>query len=263
MMRSLAVWMAGFWLVALTGCATTAPAGPGAERAAQVDPWERWNRKVYGFNDAVDAAVLKPVATTYTKVVPSPVRRGVSNFFGNFSDAWSAVNNFLQGKFSNGMQDLVRVGTNTLFGLGGFLDVASEFGADRQSEDLGQTLGRWGFGPGPYVVWPLLGPSTLRDSVALPLDVQVSPSLTMHHTSAKIATTGLQAINTRANLLGATGMLDDIAFDKYTFVRDAYLQRRRSLVYDGDPPDEDFDDYDDAAVEEAEVQGGETPPASR
>jgi phospholipid-binding lipoprotein MlaA len=237
-MRSLALVLAALWVVLLTGCATTAaPAGP-VPRSERIDPWERWNRKVYRFNDKVDEKVLKPAATTYTKVVPEPVRRGVNNFFGNVSDVWSALNNFLQGKFSNGLQDVVRVGTNTLFGLGGFLDVASEFGADRQGEDLGQTLGKWGMAPGPYVVWPVIGPSTLRDSIALPLDVQVSPALAMHGNTAKAATAGLQAVNQRANLLGATGMLNDIALDKYVFVRDAYLQRRRNLVYDGDPPDE-------------------------
>lgn len=238
-MRRLGLLLAACWLALLTGCATTgAPAGAPVSRAERIDPWERWNRRVYSFNDKVDEKVLKPVATTYTKIVPEPVRRGVNNFFGNVSDVWSALNNFLQGKFSNGMQDVVRVGTNTLFGLGGFLDVASEFGADRQGEDLGQTLGKWGMAPGPYVVWPVIGPSTLRDSIALPLDVQVSPALAMHSNAAKAATAGLQAVNQRANLLGASNLLNDIALDRYAFVRDAYLQRRRSLVYDGDPPEE-------------------------
>ncbi len=239
-MRRAAILLAAVWLALLTGCATTGSGAPRQGTATQqADPWERWNRRVYNFNDKVDVAVLKPVATTYTKVVPSPVRRGVDNFFGNFSDAWSAVNNFLQGKFSNGLQDVMRVGTNTLFGLGGFLDVASEFGADRQGEDLGQTLGRWGVAPGPYIVWPIVGPSTLRDSIALPLDIQVSPALAMNSHGARIATAGLQAVNQRANLLGTTNLLGDIALDRYVFVRDAYLQRRRNLVYDGDPPEEE------------------------
>jgi phospholipid-binding lipoprotein MlaA len=244
-MRRFSAWFIVAWLVLLTGCATT---GGGSPRSAaqKADPWENWNRKVYAFNDSLDRAVLKPVATAYTDVVPQPVRRGVNNFFGNVSDVWSAFNNFLQGKFANGMQDVVRVGTNTLFGLGGFLDVASEFGADRQGEDLGQTLGYWGMAPGPYVVWPVVGPSTLRDSLALPLDYQVSPALAVSE-PAKYAVTGLQLVNTRANLLGATGMLNDIALDKYVFVRDAYLQRRRSLVFDGDPPDQKDEDNDPPA----------------
>lgn len=260
MIRSVVWLVMGAWLVVLTGCASTTRGAPAesASRSHQIDPWERWNRKVYKFNDKVDEAVLKPVATTYTKVVPDPMRRGVNNFFGNVSDVWSALNNLLQGKFSNGFQDVIRVGTNTLFGLGGFLDVASEFGVDRQGEDLGQTLGRWGMQSGPYVVWPFLGPSTLRDSIALPLDAQVSPALAMHSSGAKAATAGLQAVNQRANLLGASGMLNDIALDKYVFVRDAYLQRRRSLVYDGDPPEEK--ELDGESVQPAVLPGAAAAP---
>jgi phospholipid-binding lipoprotein MlaA len=243
-MQRLGAFIVVAWLLLLTGCATTGAGGP-KTAVQKADPWESWNRKVYAFNDSLDEAVVKPVATTYTKVVPEPIRRGVTNFFGNVSDVWSALNNFAQGKFANGLQDVIRVGTNTLFGLGGFLDVASEFGADRQGEDLGQTLGRWGMAPGPYVVWPVLGPSTLRDSIALPLDVQVSPGLAVKNEAGKVAVTGLQLVNQRANLLGASGMLNDIALDKYVFVRDAYLQRRRSLVFDGDPP-EAKDPEDDA-----------------
>jgi phospholipid-binding lipoprotein MlaA len=236
----------------MTGCATT---GAGGERSGsqRVDPWENWNRKVYSFNDKLDEVVLKPVATTYTKVVPQPVRRGLTNFVGNVSDVWSALNNLLQGKIDEGFQDVMRVGTNTLFGLGGFLDVASELGLDRHGEDFGQTLGVWGMAPGPYVIWPFLGPSTLRDSLALPLDRSVSPALFISNDVASYSFTALQLVNERANLLGATGMLDDIALDKYTFVRDAYLQRRRSLVYDGEVP-EQKEDRDDE---------GDAPPAAR
>lgn len=237
MIRRAGALLVAALLVLLTGCATTA--APGSRSAVRADPWENWNRKVYAFNDTLDQAVLKPVATTYTDVVPQPIRRGVTNFFGNVSDVWSALNNFLQGKFANGMQDVMRVGTNTLFGLGGFLDVATEFGADRQGEDLGQTLGHWGMAPGPYVVWPVLGPSTLRDSLALPLDYQVSPALAVNNDAGKLALSGLQLVNTRANLLGASGLLDDISLDKYAFLRDAYLQRRRSQVFDGNPPEEE------------------------
>jgi len=257
MMRRLGLLLIATLLALLTGCATT---GGAPKTAAQKsDPWENWNRKVYAFNDRVDKVVLKPVATAYSNVVPQPVRRGVTNFFGNFSDAWSAVNNFLQGKFANGFQDVVRVGTNTLFGLGGIFDVASEFGADRQSEDFGQTLGHWGMAPGPYIVWPVLGPSTLRDSLALPLDLSVSPVSAVSDEAAQYMITGLQLVNTRANLLGASGLLNDIALDKYAFVRDGYLQRRRSLVFDGDPPEEK-DPADDAPASEKEEKGSAAPP---
>lgn len=231
------------WLALLTGCATTAP-GPDGKPVQRVDPWESWNRKVYNFNDTLDTAVLKPVATTYRDVVPQPTRRGISNIFGNVSDLWSAFNNVLQGKVNDGMQDVMRVTTNTIFGLGGFFDVATEMGLDRHNEDLGQTLGRWGIGAGPYVVWPFFGPSTLRDSFALPVDRSVSPALAFNDSLARYAVVGVGFVNERAALLGATGMLDDIALDKYTFIRDAYLQRRRSLVYDGEVPESKDERYD-------------------
>jgi phospholipid-binding lipoprotein MlaA len=219
------------------GCSTVDPnrASGGNPR----DPWEDWNRSVFAFNEALDANVLKPVATAYEQVVPRVVRRGIENFFNNFADAWSAVNGILQGKFERAFTDVVRVGTNTVFGIGGLLDIASEAGIDHNYEDFGQTLGVWGFAPGPYVVWPLFGPSSVRESFALPLDKGVSPALLIKNDdAARWGLSGLQIINVRAGLLGASRVLDDAALDKYSFIRDAYLQRRRSLVYDGEPPDE-------------------------
>ena len=235
-----AAGMAGFAL--LQGCATVG-GGPNAGQDPR-DPWERWNRQVYSFNESLDAAVLKPVATTYQKVLPSFVRRGVDNVFNNFADVWSGVNNLLQGKVEAALRDTMRVTTNTFLGIFGLLDIATEAGIDRQGEDFGQTLGRWGFGPGPYVVWPVIGPSTLRDSAGLPLDLSVTPALAFSDTPSKTGVSVLGAVNTRANLLGATGMLDDISLDKYTFVRDGYLQRRKSKVYDGNPPAEAEERYD-------------------
>ena len=224
--------MAGLLLGLLGGCATQGAKSPGQ----RLDPWENWNRKVFGFNEDLDARVLKPVATLYSNIVPQPVRRGFDNFFGNAADAWSSVNNLLQGKFEASGQDLIRFGTNTLFGLGGLIDVATEMGLDHQYEDFGQTLGHWGVGAGAYIVWPLFGPSTVRETVALPLDRSVSPALAINGGGSQFAIIGLQIINIRAGLLGASRVLDDIALDKYTFVRDAYLQRRRSLVFDGNEP---------------------------
>ena len=220
----------------LGGCATLKDArgGPGQ----RLDPWENWNRKVFAFNEGLDEYVLKPVATGYAKVVPQLVRRGVDNFFSNAADAWSAVNNVLQAKPEPALQDLVRFSTNTVFGFLGVLDIASEFGLEHHYEDFGQTLGRWGFGAGAYVVWPLLGPSSVRDSVALPADRWfASPSVFIASGKWQGGISVLQIVNTRANLLGASRLLDDIALDKYSFLRDAYLQRRRSLVFDGDAPD--------------------------
>ena len=220
----------------LAGCATIKDArgGPGQK----LDPWENWNRKVFAFNEGLDERVLKPVATVYAKVVPQLVRRGVDNFFGNIADAWSAINNILQFKGEPAFEDVIRVSMNTFFGLLGVLDVAGDYGLDHHYEDFGQTLGRWGFGAGAYVVWPVLGPSSVRDSVALPADRWfASPSRLLNDGSWKFGITTLQIINTRANLLSASELLDEIALDKYSFVRDAYLQRRRSLVFDGDAPE--------------------------
>ena len=222
-------------LVSLDGCSTvrTGRAGPGQ----RLDPWENWNRKVFAFNEGLDEKVLKPVATAYSEIVPQPVRSGVGNFFGNVLDAWSAVNNMLQGKFTAGFDDMMRVGTNTVFGLFGVVDVASEMGLDHHYEDFGQTLGRWGVGAGAYLVLPVFGPSSLRDAAALPLDRAASPALLINGGSTQFGITTLQIINTRASLLGASRVIDDISLDKYTFIRDAYLQRRRSLVFDGDVPE--------------------------
>ncbi len=230
-----ALWLLLAMAFALGGCATLQDArgGPGK----RLDPWESWNRKVFAFNEGLDENVLKPVATVYAKIVPQFVRRSVDNFYANAADAWSAINNVLQGKPEPAFQDVVRFTTNTFFGFFGVLDVASEFGLEHHYEDFGQTLGRWGFGAGAYVVWPLFGPSTVRDSIALPLDRSASPALVINDGRLQTGITLLQIINTRANLLGASKLLDEIALDKYSFLRDAYLQRRRSLIFDGDAPD--------------------------
>ena len=223
----------------LSGCASTsklvkdARGGPGQ----RLDPWENWNRKVFAFNEGLDRYVLKPVATGYQKVTPQFVRRGIDNFFSNIADGWSAINNVLQGKPEPAFTDVVRFTFNSTFGVLGVFDWASEFGLDHHYEDFGQTLGRWGFGAGAYVVLPLLGPSTVRDTAALPLDRLASAALLINDGKYQFGIVALQIINTRANLLGASSVIDDIALDKYSFIRDAYLQRRRSLVFDGDAPE--------------------------
>ena len=250
----------GLLALALVGCTTiqAARGGPGQ----RLDPWENWNRKVFRFNEDVDQAVLKPVATAYTDVVPQFVRRGVGNFFSNFSDAWSAINNMLQGKFEAGFEDVTRVSTNTLFGLFGVLDVASEMGLDHHYEDFGQTLGRYGIGAGAYVVLPILGPSTVRDAAAIPLDRLATPPAFFDGTGTQVGLTVLQIVNTRASLLGATRVIDDIALDKYTFVRDAYLQRRRSLLFDGDAPETPSTPEGAASDAAGAAAGTVAPPAS-
>jgi len=246
--------------IGLAGCQTIREGrgGPGQ----RLDPWENWNRKVFNFNDDVDRAVLIPVATAYTDIVPQPVRRGVSNFFSNFADAWSAINNMLQGKFALGLEDATRVGTNTLFGLFGILDVASEMGLDHHYEDFGQTLGRYGVGAGAYVVLPILGPSTVRDTAALPLDRLATPPAFFDGPGTQLGLGFLQILNTRSNLLGATRVIDDIALDKYTFVRDAYLQRRRSLVFDGEVPETPAAPEEAASAAAGAAAGNLAPPAA-
>ncbi len=211
----------------------------GAAQAQAADPLEGWNRGVQKFNDGVDNAVLKPVAEVYVKVLPSFVRTGIGNFFGNLGDGWSALNHLLQGKPEGALNMTLRLAVNTTFGLGGVLDVAGEAGLERRSEDLGQTLGVWGLPPGPYLVLALLGPSSLRDSVgtAVGMADRASPNYTDDQ-ALRNAALLLNVVQTRADLLGASRLLDDIALDRYTFLRDAYLARRRNLVYDGNPPEE-------------------------
>lgn len=225
----------------LASCATV-PDGP----RSKSDPFEPLNRQVFAFNEAVDAAILKPVAKGYQQVVPELVRTGVSNFFGNLSDAWSTVNFFLQGKVQTGVETFMRVVANSTFGLGGLMDPASEMGLERRSaEDLGQTLGRWGLPPGPYLVLPFLGPSDIRDGVGLVADLKATqPGHVFHDVPSRNSAAALQVVDTRVRLFAADRVLEGIALDKYLAVRSAYLSRRRSLVYDGDPPDED----DSAAV---------------
>lgn len=216
----------------LSACAT----GPNANPR---DPMEPFNRGVYGFNDAVDRAVIKPVATAYRDVLPSPVRTGVSNFFNNLQDLWSFVNNTLQLKGEGAGNSIVRFGVNTVFGLGGLIDIASEMRIERHTEDFGQTLGRWGVGAGPYMVLPFVGPSTVRDTAALPVDMTGNVVSHVDHVPTRNSATVLNLVDRRSQLLDASRMLDEVALDPYAFTRDAYLQRRRNQVYDGNPPDED------------------------
>jgi phospholipid-binding lipoprotein MlaA len=226
------------------GCATTAGSGVSAPE----DPWEGFNRKVFSFNEAVDEAVLRPVAEGYQRVVPQLVRTGIGNVFGNIADVWSAANHLLQGKAQHGLDMGMRVLTNTIFGLGGLLDPASEMGLPRRSEDFGQTLGVWGVGPGPYLVLPFLGPSTLRDGLARVPDQFVSAGNLPSDSRVATGVTLLQVIDVRASLLGVTGLADQVALDKYSFFRQGYLARRLDAVYDGAPPAPpagDFDDFDD------------------
>ncbi len=228
--------LAGSLLLLQGGCASL----PG-EGGSRGDPWETFNRQVFAFNEVVDAAAIKPAAQVFQAVVPSLVRTGIHNFFGNLGDMWTSANLLLQAKPTAALETGMRAAVNTFFGLGGVLEVADGLGLERRPyEDFGQTLGYWGLRSGPYLVLPLLGPSTLRDAAGLALDLKDSPSTRVfRETRDKNGATVLQALNTRVRLLNAGRVLDDIALDKYILLRDAYLARRKSLIYDGDPPDDD------------------------
>lgn len=219
-------------IVSLQACATVANPDPR-------DPMESWNRGVFKFNDALDRAVIKPVAIAYRNVLPSWMRTGVGNFFNNLDDLWSGVNNALQLRGQDTADSFGRVVINTTMGLGGLLDVASEMDMERHTANFGLTLGRWGVGSGPFVVIPFLGSSTLRDTVAMSVDIKGNAVRYVDDSATRDALSVLNLIDTRATYLKAGEVVEEAALDKYSFTRDAYLQRRRNQVYDGNPPDED------------------------
>jgi phospholipid-binding lipoprotein MlaA len=220
-------------LALLGGCASSAKRNP-------ADPLEPLNRAVYQVNDVLDKVVLKPVATVYKTVLPQIVRTGITNFYNNLSDVLTALNNLLQGKVGDAVSDVGRIAINSTVGLAGFIDVATEVGLEKHKEDFGQTLGRWGINSGPYLQIPFFGPSSFRDGVGSVVDLKLDPIrwIWRDHMRTRNILWGLQVINLRANLLDSTKILDEAALDPYEFQRDAYLQRRRNLVYDGNPPPE-------------------------
>lgn len=242
----------------LAGCATV----PEASRDKR-DPLEPLNRSVYAFNDGLDKAVLRPVARGYKKAVPTPIQTGVSNFFANAKYPVTLVNNLLQGKFTAALSDTARFTLNSTLGLGGLLDPATAAGLDVNDEDFGQTLGKWGVPPGPYLVLPLLGPYTVRDGIGSLADDFAEPRAYIEEDRTRWSLWAADRFDRRVRLLEADALLDR-AGDPYTFVRSAYLQRREYLVRDGDVPAEDTDPEldpdegdDDGAVPEAAP-----PPAS-
>ena len=224
----------------LVGCASAPTANP-------KDPWEPMNRSVASFNDKIDDNVLKPVASGYRNVVPDLIQTGVRNVFNNFADMWSTVNNLLQLKPINTVESLGRVIVNTVFGIYGIFDVASYIKLERHPEDFGQTLGYWGVPNGPYLVLPLFGPSTLRDGASLPVDFAVSPTKLIGDIPTRNEVFALRLVSKRSELLKSGNMLEQASIDKYSFTRDAYLQYRRSQIYDGNPPDEDDSNDDPSA----------------
>lgn len=212
----------------LGGCATSNPK----------DPFEKFNRSMFAFNDKVDQVALKPAATAYKQVTPSFVQTGVNNFFGNLSDLWSSLNNFAQLKGQDGLNDFMRFAVNSTLGLGGVLDIGTPAGLRKHNEDLGQTLGYWGVPSGPYLMLPLLGPSTIRDTIALPGDFWGDSWTHVYPVDERNTGIVIRAVDQRASVLDASNLLEDAALDRYEFIRDGYLQRRASRVLDTDKAQE-------------------------
>lgn len=224
----LAAMLAGL----LGGCATAADPR---------DPIEGFNRAIYAFNEGLDTVLIKPVAEGYDAVLPAPVRTGVTNFFGNIADFFIGVNNLLQGKPDQAASDLGRLLLNSTVGILGIFDVATGTGLEKHDEDFGQTFGRWGMGGGAYVVIPVFGPRTVRDTVGLVLDVAADPLSNIDHVPTRNSSLALRLIDNRADLLPADKVIEEAALDKYAYVRDGYLQRRRNLIHDGNAPREPLD----------------------
>ncbi len=216
----------------MTGCASVSVKN-------SVDPWESWNRSVFNFNDSLDTGIVKPVATAYTTLVPSFVRTGVNNFFSNLTGVWTVVNSTLQLKPKTALEAFFRVTINSTLGLGGVLDVASDMNLERHTADFGQTLGHYGMPPGPYLVIPFLGSSTVRDTLASTLISRGDLVWQLNSVATRNSLYALRLLDTRANLLRTTSVLEGVALDKYTFTRDIYLQVRRNDILDGKEPPED------------------------
>ena len=234
----------------LVGCASI----PEGQPRSKKDPWELVNRNVFSFNESIDKYAIKPITKVYEFIFPVYVRERFSNVFANVGDVYTAVNQLLQGKPKTAVEDLTRVIVNTTFGIGGIFDVATEAGLEKHSEDFGQTFGVWGIKDGPYMMLPLLGPSNVRDTVGWAFDIQTDILLTyIDNIPVRNAITGIRIVDQRSKYLSSTSLLGEAAFDKYTFIRDAYIQRRRNRIYDGNPPliDED-DDIPDEMLEREE-----------
>jgi phospholipid-binding lipoprotein MlaA len=215
---------------------------PASQEGNPNDPYEGFNRAMFSVHEVVDQYAAKPAAQAYDAATPLPVKAAVGNFFANVGDLWVGVNNALQGKPADAGNDLARLLINSTVGIFGLFDVASELGLEQHEEDFGQTLAVWGVGDGGYVFLPILGPRTLRDTVALGADYFADPTSYIDPVSVRNSTTALHFVDIRADLLPTDTIINEAALDKYSYIRDAYLQRRRNLIYDGRPPRLDDDD---------------------
>ncbi len=242
--------------VLMTGCAT----GPNANPR---DPLEPFNRAMFSVNETLDKAIVKPVAQGYQAVTPSLVRAGVGNFFSNLGDVWTTVNAVLQLRGQKAVESVMRLSVNTVFGLGGIFDVATEAGMPKHREDFGQTLGRWGMPSGPYVVLPFFGPSTVRDTAALPVDSQGNPISYVTPAKDSLALTALSTVNFRASLFKQEELFNQVAIDRYVFIRDAFMQKRRNDVFDGEVPDDDKEPSAEAAEDDKKPPAGPASPAPK
>lgn len=215
--------------IALSGCATT---GKNAS-----DPFEPANRAVFEFNDILDRTVLKPTAKVYSTIIPSGIRAIISNIFSNIGEIFNIANNLLQGKPVETSESLLRFAVNTVFGLGGSMDIASKMGLMAHKQDFGLTLGKWGIPSGPYIVLPFFGPSSLRDTAGTGVQIFVDPVTNLPNVPFRNSAAGTRIVDTRANLLDASNLLEEAALDKYSFVRESYLQRRQYLIKGNDQQD--------------------------
>jgi len=227
--------LAGILLFTLSACA--APIGKRSPDPH--DPWEGFNRSMFSFNEGLDRAIIKPVAKGYEAIVPTPINVIITNFFNNIDDLMIAVNNLLQGKVKDSISDLSRLALNSTLGIGGLIDVATGMTFEKHDEDFGQTFARWGFGEGAYVVLPVFGSRTVRDSFGLAVDLPLDPVTWVHPDGLSLSMIGVRQIDARADLLSTEKVVEAGAIDKYTYLRDAYLQRRQYLIYDGQPPREE------------------------
>jgi len=245
-------------LAFLAGCATVPPNAGQDPR----DPLESFNRHMFEFNEGLDKVVLKPLAQVYGAVLPVPVQECLSNGFSNLREPSNALNNLLQGKGGESVSDVCRFAVNTTVGLLGCFDVASRMGLEKHREDFGQTLAVWGVGNGPFLVLPLFGPSTIRDTAGLGVESVLDVNFWINNVSVRNTIFGVRTVSFRHELLQADDLISEAALDKYTFIRDGYLQRRRNLVYDGNPPREKdpYDEEEEPTADEGKGRPG--PPAA-